>query len=143
MTDNVSKEKRSEIMRSVKSHGNFSTELSLISIFKMFNIKGWRRKYKLVGNPDFTFPKDKIVIFADGCFWHGHDCRKKLPKSNSEYWQKKIEQNIKRDEQITKFLQERGWRVIRLWECEIKEASSSRQLQMKLKIVRRMHENLD
>jgi len=143
MADDISKEKRSEIMRSVKSHGNLSTELRLISIFKTFKIKGWRRKYRLIGNPDFTFPKDRIVVFADGCFWHGHDCRKKKPKTNSEYWQKKIKQNMERDERITKALQEMGWKVIRLWECEIKEALTKGQLPTKLKTERRMYENLD
>lgn len=133
MADKISKEKRSKIMRSVKSHGNLSTELGLIHIFKMLNIKGWRRKYKLIGNPDFTFPKDRLVIFADGCFWHGHDCRKKKPKTNSEYWHNKIKQNIERDTRITNTLQEMGWKVIRLWECEIQKSLSGGQPPLKLK----------
>lgn len=133
MADNVSKEKRTEIMRAVKSHGNISTELRLIQIFKKFGIKGWRRKYKLTGNPDFVFPKERIAVFADGCFWHGHGCRNIKPRAHAEYWQKKIQGNKQRDANITKLLQEKGWRVVRLWECEIKESLSKHQLPSKLK----------
>ena len=75
MTDMVSKKQRSKIMRSVKSRGNHPTELKLIQLFKQRGIKGWRRNYQLVGKPDFVFPKARVVLFADGCFWHGHDCR--------------------------------------------------------------------
>ena len=133
MVDNVSKEKRSEIMRAVKSHGNLSTELRLIQIFKKFGIKGWRRKYKLVGHPDFVFPKERIAVFADGCFWHGHGCRNIKPRTHAEYWQQKIQRNKERDTNITKLLQEKGWQVVRLWECEIKNILSKHQLPSKLK----------
>ena len=121
MADVFSKEQRSEIMRKVKSNCNKSTELKLIAFFKANGIKGWRRNYKLFGKPDFTFPKNKITIFVDGCFWHGHDCRNTKPKDNSDYWAKKRERNIRRDQEVTKALQERGWIVIRIWECELKD----------------------
>ena len=62
-------------MRNVKSKRNQSTEMRLIAFFKANGIKGWRRNYPITGKPDFVFPKLKTAIFADGCFWHGHDCR--------------------------------------------------------------------
>ncbi len=120
MADVFSKEQRSEVMRQVKSSRNKSTELKLISFLKTNNIKGWRRNFLLFGKPDFTFPLLRIVIFVDGCFWHGHDCRNTKPKDNADYWTKKIERNKKRDEQVTKTLAEKDWTVVRIWECELK-----------------------
>ncbi|NOX17273.1 MAG: DNA mismatch endonuclease Vsr [Chlorobi bacterium] len=128
MTDTFTKKKRSDIMRAVKSKGNKSTELKLIEIFKLHNLTGWRRNYPAFGKPDFAFPKLKIVVFADGCFWHGHNCRNTKPSSNAEYWNKKIGRNKKRDKLVTKTLREKGWTVIRLWECEINKNKYRRKL---------------
>jgi DNA mismatch endonuclease (patch repair protein) len=119
MADVFDKEKRSEIMRSVKSSKNKSTEEKLISYFKENKITGWRRNYKVYGKPDFVFPKLRIAIFVDGCFWHGHDCRNTHPEQNKEYWQKKIARNKARDQDVTQHLEKLGWDVIRIWECEL------------------------
>ncbi len=119
MADVFNKDKRSEIMRSVRSKGNKSTELKLIEIFKENNIKGWRRNFKLFGKPDFVFPGQRMTVFVDGCFWHGHDCRNTKPKDNKEYWDKKLLRNKNRDKLVSKTLKEKNWTVIRFWECEI------------------------
>lgn len=111
-------------MRKVKSSRNKSTELKLISYFRANKIKGWRRNYKLIGKPDFVFPKVKTAIFVDGCFWHGHNCRNTKPKSNKEYWVRKIKNNKLRDKYVTKQLKEMGWQVIRIWECELKNKNA-------------------
>ena len=121
MSDVFSKEKRSEIMKAVKSRNTKTTELNLITIFKELHITGWRRTYPLQGKPDFTFPKKKVIIFVDGCFWHGHDCRNITPKENSEFWDNKRKYNKAHDEEITKLLTMKGWTVIRIWECELKK----------------------
>ena len=126
MADTFSPEERSEIMKKVRSKGNKSTELSLISIFKFHSIKGWRRNYKLIGNPDFVIPKFKIAIFADGCFWHGHNCRNTKPSDNAKYWQKKIKKNRKRDRIVTSTLKDKYWIVIRIWECEISKGAKKK-----------------
>jgi DNA mismatch endonuclease, patch repair protein len=110
-------------MRAVKSRGNKSTELKLIEIFKNLGIRGWRRGYKLFGNPDFVFPKKRIAVFVDGCFWHGHSCRNTKPAANADYWNKKIERNINRDILVSQTLTEKGWKVVRIWECQIKKNS--------------------
>ncbi|MDR0575709.1 MAG: very short patch repair endonuclease [Tannerella sp.] len=120
MADVFTKEQRSQVMRKVKSNRNKSTELKLIALFKANKIKGWRRNYPLFGKPDFTFPTIKVVVFVDGCFWHGHNCRNTTPKDNADYWAKKRERNIKRDNEVTQILQNKGWKVIRIWECELK-----------------------
>lgn len=121
MSDTFSKEKRSHIMRQVKSSRNKSTEIKLIEYFKKNRIKGWRRNYKIFGKPDFVFIKHKVAIFVDGCFWHGHDCRNTKPKDNKKYWDKKIKKNSQRDELVTKHLIKVGWKVVRIWECELKD----------------------
>ena len=80
---------------------------------------------KLPGNPDIVLPKYKTVIFVNGCFWHGHEgCRYfRLPKSNVEFWKEKIERNVARDVRNEAELKALGWRVVRVWECEIKRVA--------------------
>jgi len=120
MGDIYTKEKRSEIMSRIPSKRNKSTEIKLISIFKSYGITGWRRNYKVIGHPDFVFLKDKIAIFVDGCFWHGHNCRNTTPQANADFWQKKKQRNIDHDKKITELFEGRGWKVVRIWECELK-----------------------
>lgn len=120
MADVFDKEKRSNIMQQVRSKGNKSTELKLIEVFRGMGITGWKRNYPVKGHPDFVFLKKKVAIFVDGCFWHGHDCRNTRPADNQAYWQKKRERNIRHDKEITQLFESRGWRVMRIWECEFK-----------------------
>lgn len=119
MSDTFSKEERSAIMQKVKSKDNKSTEQKLIGIFKQYGIKGWRRNYAVIGKPDFVFLNKKIAVFADGCFWHGHHCRNITPKQNQSYWDKKRQRNIQRDKDVTSNFENRGWTVLRYWECDI------------------------
>ena len=128
MSDIFTPKKRIEIMRANKHRDNKSTELALIEIFKKNKIKGWRRTYKLPGSPDFVFPKERLVVFADGCFWHGHDCRNTKPAINREFWEKKIKRNKERDCKVDTVLRSKGWQVIRIWECEIKKGLENGKL---------------
>ncbi len=130
MADIFDKETRSKVMKKVGTKGNRSTELKLISIFKKYGIKGWRRGYPVKGHPDFVFLHAKIAVFVDGCFWHGHDCRNTRPKQNEEFWIKKRERNQKHDNEITEYFQKRGWKVIRIWECELKGNDLPAKLQL-------------
>ena len=91
MADVFDKDQRSQIMQKVKSHGNKSTEMKLISVFSANGISGWRRNYPVKGHPDFVFLKEKIAVFVDGCFWHGHDCRNTKPADNKEYYEKNFD----------------------------------------------------
>lgn len=131
MADVFSSDKRSEIMKKVKPAGNKTTELQMIKAFEDFKISGWRRHYDVKGHPDFVFPKKRIAIFVDGCFWHGHDCRNTRPENNKEFWEKKRNRNIKHDKEITLRFESRGWTVIRIWECELKKKNRE-QLEKKL-----------
>ena len=121
MADVFDKEKRSDIMKRVRSKGNKSTELKLIERFHSLGIKGWRRNYSVVGHPDFVFLERRVAVFVDGCFWHGHDCRNTHPTDNADYWNSKRERNKKHDAEITALFEKRGWTVIRIWECELKK----------------------
>lgn len=108
-------------MKKVRSKNNRSTELRLIDVFNQYGIKGWRRNYQVKGHPDFVFFSCKVAIFVDGCFWHGHDCRNTRPSDNAEYWNKKRERNMKHDIEITALFEKRGWKVLRIWECELRK----------------------
>ncbi len=116
---------RSVIMRNVKSRGNKSTELRLITFFNEHGITGWRRHYAVKGHPDFVFLEKRIAVFVDGCFWHGHNCRNVTPSDHAEYWNRKRERNIRHDHEITQIFEQRGWTVIRIWECELKKKNET------------------
>ncbi|MCL1900831.1 MAG: very short patch repair endonuclease [Firmicutes bacterium] len=121
MSDIFNRQKRSEVMSAIRGKENKTTEFRLIKLFKELKIAGWRRHYKIKGKPDFVFLKGKIAIFADGCFWHGHDCRNVTPADNKDFWDKKIMANKVRDIAINEYLESRGWQVVRIWECELKK----------------------
>lgn len=119
MSDVYDKATRSTVMSKVRSKGNKSTELRLIEVFSEQGINGWRRNYPVKGHPDFVFPKRRIAVFVDGCFWHGHDCRNTRPKQNEDFWASKRERNMTRDKAVTEEFEKRGWTVLRIWECEL------------------------
>lgn len=120
MTDVFSRRKRSEIMSHVKSNGNLATERRLISIFRKKGIKGWRRHTKNFGNPDFVFPEVRLAVFIDGCFWHCCPKHGEIPGSNSAFWAKKLDANHRRDRLVNRTLSKQGWRVIRIWQHDLK-----------------------
>lgn len=75
----------------------------------------------LPGRPDIVLPRYQTIVFVHGCFWHMHDCdRFRWPSTNIEYWLNKLKNNVKRDQEIIKKLQHKGWNVFVVWECELK-----------------------
>jgi DNA mismatch endonuclease (patch repair protein) len=121
MADVFDTKKRSEVMSLIRGSGNRDTELRMIEIFRAARITGWRRNAKLFGKPDFVFPKQRVAVFVDGCFWHRHPGCKfaYTPKSRSEFWLAKFKQNISRDKVVTRTLKRLGWSVTRVWECNL------------------------
>ena len=119
--DNHSKETRSYNMSRIRSTNNRPEELVRKYLFS----KGFRYRKndkRLPGKPDIVLPKYKTVIFVNGCFWHKHDCGRFVwPSSNEEYWRTKIQRNIERDAEHVAHLQKNGWKVIVVWECELKK----------------------
>lgn len=87
----------------------------------------WREGYRyrvqsdLPGKPDVVFPRNKLAIFVDGCFWHSCPEHGASPKTNSEFWHEKLDRTVERDKEVSSLLKYNGWHVIRLWEHEIKQ----------------------
>src|SRR5262249_35273907 len=132
------------IMSSVRSRGNRATELVMLKLLRNHRVKGWRRHLPIIGRPDFAFPKERIAIFLDGCFWHGCPVHFKLPESNRDFWKKRIETNCQRYQRTTRLLRSRGWTVIRIWQHEITKSPARRiwRLQKMLDAKRQRSENL-
>ena len=107
-------------MAAIKSSANPSTELKMIAIFRANDLRGWRRHWRLVGQPDFVFPKRKVAIFVDGCFWHGCPKHGRKPDSNQSYWLPKLERNQARDRRVTRVLRNFGWKVLRIWHHDLR-----------------------
>lgn len=119
MTDVFTKEKRSAVMSRIKGRGNKDTELALIRIMRKHHISGWRRNYDLFGKPDFVFPKQKVALFVDGCFWHMCPKHFNMPQNNKAFWEKKLLGNKMRDGIVTRALRQKHWKVVRIWEHEL------------------------
>lgn len=126
--DNVSKKVRSKIMASVRPEGNLTTEIMLGKLLWAAEVRGYRKHWAVLGKPDFAWPKRKVAVFVDGCFWHGCTKCKSLPTSNAEFWKKKIENNRRRDRRVTRVLRSQGWKVVRIRECCVKKGSSLRRI---------------
>jgi len=123
--DHLSADERSALMATVKSKGNKSTETAVASIMRAAGIKGWRRHPKrILGRPDFYFPKAKIALFVDGCFWHACPvCQRNMPATREGFWRNKIEGNRLRDNRIRRALRVRGLHVFRVWEHAVMSGS--------------------
>ena len=115
-------------MSAIRSKGNETTELAIIQLFRKSKISGWRRNCKLQGKPDFVFPKNGLIVFVDGCFWHGHTCLKPRDSLKKGFWKDKIERNKERDKLVSKVLRKAGWKVVRVWECEIENKKHARKI---------------
>ena len=120
MTDVLTKKQRSFNMSRIKGQ-NTRPEFFLRKVLSIAGFKGYRLHYKLIGRPDIAFPKKKTAIFIDGCFWH--KCPKCFikPGTNRAFWGKKISSNVLRDKTVNTELKKLGWRVIRIWEHQIRE----------------------
>ena len=128
MPDIFTKAKRSSLMSRIRSHGNAATELRFIRLLKDAGITGWRRHYRLPGKPDFVFLKFRLAVFVDGCFWHGCPRCYLEPKSNRAFWRRKITANRERALVVNRALRKTGWRVLRIWEHDLKRKGESRLL---------------
>lgn len=125
MADVMTPKQRSRCMAAIKGK---DTKPEMIVRKYLFS-RGMRFRVqvrKLPGTPDIVLPKYKTVIFVNGCFWHGHeDCKYfRLPKSNVEFWKEKIKRNIERDRESMQALLDLGWKIIRVWECELRNKAN-------------------
>ena len=123
--DKLSPEKRSWNMSRIRSQ-NTKPELQLR---KALHSKGFRYRLhdkKLPGSPDLVFPKHKAAIFVHGCFWHRHGCKQTTtPATREDFWKAKFKANVERDGKNIKEIEAAGWRVMIVWECELKKAEEN------------------
>jgi DNA mismatch endonuclease, patch repair protein len=114
--------KRSRSMSAVKSKNNSSTERLLRMALVRSRISGWVTHANLPGKPDIYFPKEKLAIFLDGCFWHGCSRCGHIPKTNTLFWETKIKRNRQRDQKNSRLLKGQGILVIRAWEHSLQKS---------------------
>lgn len=121
MADNHTKEIRSMNMSHIRSTDSKPEEVVRKYLFSQ-GFRYRKNDKRLPGKPDIVLPKYKTVIFVNGCFWHKHDCPRFVwPASNQEYWIPKILRNVERDKENYTTLENKGWRVLVVWECELKK----------------------
>lgn len=120
--DPLSPSARSALMAKVRSKGNASTESAVIALFREASITGWRRHPKgMLGNPDFYFPRARLIVFVDGCFWHACPvCKRNSPQTRADFWQQKIDGNRRRDNRTRRKLRQQGYSVFRIWEHDVR-----------------------
>lgn len=120
MADIFSKSKRSQIMASISGKDTKPEILVRSLLFK--NGFRYRKNVKTMpGKPDIVLPKYQTIVLIHGCFWHGHNCKRATPPtSNIEFWNSKIQSNIDRDKRVKTQLKKSGWRVITIWNCQLK-----------------------
>jgi len=121
MADMFTPERRSEIMRNIRSKGT-KPEMTIRRLVHRLGFRFRLHGKDLPGTPDLILPKYNCVVFVNGCYWHGHTCRRgyRTPGTNAEYWSKKIGRNIEREEIAFSQLLSSGWKILLIWECEIK-----------------------
>lgn len=117
--DVMTPEQRSRCMSNIKGK-NTKPELQLRKALWARGLR-YRVHAALIGRPDIVFPRQRLAIFVDGCFWHGCPIHGTNPVTNADFWANKIKGNIERDRRVTLQLTKLGWIVIRIWEHEIKE----------------------
>ena len=126
--DNKSAEQRRENMSHIRSTNTKPEEIVRNHLFsKGFRYRKNDKRYP--GKPDIVLPKYRTLVYVNGCFWHGHNCRNTTPKQNCEYWQQKISRNKIHDAEITTHFLNRGWKVLRIWECELKKSNRDRLIE--------------
>ena len=131
------------VVKSMKSNRRKDTtpEILLRTMLREIGYPGYRLQWNVPGRPDIAYPGRKIAIYVNGCFWHRcPKCNLPLPNNNQDFWKNKFEKNIQRDKKKADELKLLGWRVITVWECEIKNNSDEI---MKEIVSTLMHENED
>jgi len=133
MADVFSKATRSQVMSRIRGSENRDTELALAKLLRRNGITGWRR-HRRIGvtsadssdvrrgrytRPDFAFARARVVVFVDGCFWHGCGKHANFPATNTKFWKAKLTANKSRDRLVNRRMKTMGWIVVRIWEHQL------------------------
>ncbi|MEK6333429.1 MAG: DNA mismatch endonuclease Vsr [Acidobacteriota bacterium] len=126
MADTLSRQRRSENMARIRSQDT-QPELIVRSLLHQAGFRFRLHSKRLPGKPDIVLPRFKTVVLVHGCLWHGHaNCRRgRRPKSNADYWNRKIDRNLARDAANALLLKKAGWKRIVVWECQLKHPEST------------------
>ncbi len=127
-TDNLTPEQRRYTMSRVKAKDT-QPEVLVRRLVSALGFRCRRHDARLPGVPDLVFPRLRKVIFIHGCFWHGHRCKagRKRPQANRSYWDAKLLRNRVRDRRVRRELRRADWRVLALWECQLKDSERLRR----------------
>ncbi len=127
--DIYSKEQRSKLMSCVRTQ-NTKPEVLVRKALHGMGFRFRLHNKSMPGRPDIVLSRYRTVVFVNGCFWHGHDCSKgtTLPKTNALFWKEKLKANVERDKKKTRELEEQGWRVVVVWECQTKSSEYLRTI---------------
>lgn len=117
--DNLTRSQRRKNMQNIRSTGT-APETLIMRALRRKNIYFAKNVKSIIGKPDIVFRRKKIVVFIDSDFWHVHPRRFIMPQSNKRYWKEKIRRNKKRDSEVNKKLRKSGWKVIRIWEYDVR-----------------------
>jgi DNA mismatch endonuclease (patch repair protein) len=145
VADTLTAVERSRLMSRIRSRGNARTEVALAKLLRRHGVTGWRRHLKLESvtavqsrrfadrrsryvRPDFVFRKERVVVFVDGCFWHGCPLHATQPKDNRAFWWNKIRTNRARDRRVHRALRAKGWKVLRIWEHALRGVDGKRPI---------------
>ena len=127
--DNLSIEQRSNLMSRVRSKDSVA-EMTVRQTVHRLGFRYRLHIRSLPGCPDLVFPSRKKIIFVHGCFWHGHNCRagQNRPSSKRSYWEDKLNRNAARDRSNAARLRRAGWKVLSIWECQVRKGNLARRL---------------
>lgn len=117
--DRITPEQRSKVMSSIRAKSRLEDRVAH-ELFKR-GLRYRRNNRKLLGTPDISIQRYKVVIFIDSCFWHSCPRHGTRPKSNVEYWEKKLDRNIEKAKEVNAYYEAHGWHLMRVWEHELKE----------------------
>lgn len=130
--DHVSQTVRSRIMASVHTRGSGTTEVRMMEVLRNHRLRGFRTQWRVRGTPDFVWPRLKVALFVDGCFWHGCPRCCRVSKSNTPFWRLKVKNNRSRDKRVSAALRRRGWKVLRVWECTVRSVVTVKRIKRAL-----------
>jgi len=138
MRDPLARAQRSALMAKVRGKGNKSTEQVVQTALTRARIRGWTKHPRSVpGQPDFYFPRYRLAVFVDGCFWHAcATCARRTPRTRVSFWRRKISENRRRDQRVRKKMRAQGFRTIRIWEHELRAELWLRRLRATIRRIR-------